>query len=90
MSSHMPVAFRKVKNRDCAGATSYRDVKELFDAIDTDGSGCLDRTEVGDLAIILGINLSGEELSGAFQQMDQTKNERVDLQEFDAWCECNV
>lgn len=65
--------------------TSYRDVEELFDAIDTDGSGFLDRTEVGELASILGINLSEEELSGAFQQMDQTKNDRVDLQEFEAW-----
>jgi len=64
---------------------SYKNVVELFNAIDTDGSGFLDRTEVGELASILGINLSDDDLTAAFNQMDQNGNDRVDLQEFEAW-----
>ena len=64
---------------------SYKNVEELFNAIDTDGSGFLDRTEVGELASVLGINLSDDDLTAAFNQMDQNGNDRVDLQEFEAW-----
>lgn len=63
----------------------YQNVEDLFNAIDTDGSGFLDRTEVGELASILGIELSDEELSAAFKQMDQNGNDRVDLREFESW-----
>jgi glycerol-3-phosphate dehydrogenase len=64
---------------------SYKNIEELFNAIDTDGSGFLDRTEVGELAYVLDITLSNEELTAAFNQMDQNGNDRVDLQEFEAW-----
>jgi Ca2+-binding EF-hand superfamily protein len=60
-------------------------VEDLFNAIDSDGSGFLDRTEVGELASILGIQLSDSELSAAFKQMDQNGNDRVDLKEFESW-----
>ncbi len=67
-------------------AAAYQNVEELFNAIDTDGSGFLDRTEVGELASTLGINLSDKELDSAFQQMDLNSNGRVDLDEFESWC----
>ena len=66
-------------------ATEYRNVEELFNAIDTDGSGFLDITEVGELASVLGISLSDQDLQDAFKQMDFKKNDRIDLQEFEAW-----
>jgi Ca2+-binding EF-hand superfamily protein len=50
-----------------------------------DGSGFLDKTEVGELASILGIELTEEELTIAFKQMDQNGNDRVDLTEFESW-----
>lgn len=63
----------------------YLHVEDLFNAIDTDGSGFLDKTEVGELASVLGIELTEEELSIAFKQMDQNGNDRVDLKEFEIW-----
>jgi glycerol-3-phosphate dehydrogenase len=66
--------------------TNYKNVEELFHAIDTDGSGFLDRTEVGELASTLGISLSDEDLDAAFDQMDENSNDRVDLREFEKWC----
>lgn len=65
---------------------NYKNVEELFNAIDTDGSGFLDRTEVGELASTLGIDLSDMDLDAAFKQMDLNSNGRVDLQEFEVWC----
>ncbi len=67
-------------------AATYQNVEELFNAIDTDGSGFLDRTEVGELASNLGITLSDKELDSAFQHMDLNNNGRVDLEEFENWC----
>jgi Ca2+-binding EF-hand superfamily protein len=63
----------------------YQHVEDLFNAIDMDGSGFLDKTEVGELASILGIELTEEELTIAFKQMDQNGNDRVDLTEFESW-----
>lgn len=63
----------------------YKTVQELFNAIDTDGSGFLDKTEVKELASVLGLELSEKELDEAFQEMDSNKNDRVDMDEFEAW-----
>ena len=69
--------------------TTYKDLEEIFNAIDTDESGFLDRQEVGELASVLGFPLSDKELDDAFEQMQMDegrKDDRVDLQEFEAWC----
>jgi glycerol-3-phosphate dehydrogenase len=72
-----------------AGSTlreaAYRDITDIFNAIDTDGSGFLDRVEVGEVAIILGFPLTAQELDQAFSQMDENNNGRVDLEEFETW-----
>ena len=70
--------------------TNYQNIEELFNAIDTDGSNFLDREEVGELASILGISMSKEELEMAFKQMDENGNDRVDLDEFKSWCKYPV
>lgn len=67
--------------------TSYRSLQDLFDAIDTDDSGFLDRMEVGELASVLGIELTEDELNVAFSEMDQNGNDRVDFEEFETWFE---
>lgn len=63
----------------------YKTVQELFNVIDTDDSGFLDKTEVKELASVLGLELSEKELDEAFQEMDSNNNDRVDLDEFEAW-----
>jgi hypothetical protein len=64
---------------------TYNDLVELFSAIDTDGSGFLDRQEVGELASVLGFPLTEKELDVAFNQMDQNRNGRVVFEEFELW-----
>lgn len=64
---------------------TYEEIKDVFQAIDTDGNGFLDRTEVGEIASVLGFPLSEEELSVAFDEMDENRNGRVSLDEFKAW-----
>lgn len=72
-----------------AGSTlreaTYEEIKDVFKAIDTDGNGFLDRTEVGEIASVLGFPLSEDELSVAFDAMDKNRNGRVSLDEFEAW-----
>ena len=65
---------------------TFKDIQTLFEAIDTDGSGFLDRYEVGELAIVLGFPLNATELNDAFERMDYDKSGRVSLKEFEAWC----
>ena len=64
---------------------TYRDVEDVFDAIDYDGNGFLDQAEIGEVANSLGFPLSEEELNQAFFEMDQNGNGRVDLEEFTIW-----
>ena len=64
---------------------TYRDVEDIFNALDYDGNGFLDRAEVGEVASILGFPLSDNELSQAFWEMDQNGNGRVTLEEFEIW-----
>ncbi|GMH60117.1 hypothetical protein TrST_g8364 [Triparma strigata] len=74
---------------DKAGASlrsaTFRDIIEIFNAIDEDGSGFLDRTEVEHAATKLGFPMSAEELNAAFDEMDTSHDGRVSLEEFEAW-----
>lgn len=64
---------------------------ELFNKIDADGSGVLDKQEVAALAAELGAKLTGTfnkssaDLDEAFAEMDPDGDEEVTLQEFKAW-----
>jgi glycerol-3-phosphate dehydrogenase len=72
-----------------AGATlreaTYRDVADIFNAIDRDGNGFLDRQEIGEVAEILGFPLSDEALTSSFEEMDKEGTGRVSLESFEAW-----
>jgi Ca2+-binding EF-hand superfamily protein len=59
--------------------------RELFDQIDVDGSGLLDRTEVERLVKMLGVHMNGTEIDAAMQQMDSDASGEVDFQEFWSW-----
>jgi Ca2+-binding EF-hand superfamily protein len=64
---------------------------ELFERIDADGSGALDKQEVVALAAELGTKLTGAfskssvELEEAFAEMDPDGDEEVTLDEFRSW-----
>jgi len=63
-------------------------VRDTFAAIDTDGSGTLDRDEVARAAHELGRwELLGKALDEAMDKMDADKDGKVDIEEFCAWCE---
>ena len=47
-------------------------VRELFDETDLDGSGALDKYEIGHLAANMGVKLDQAELSAAMQDMDES------------------
>ena len=63
-------------------------VRDVFAAIDTDGSGTLDRDEVARAAHELGRwELLGKALDEAMDKMDADKDGKVDVEEFCAWWE---
>lgn len=66
-------------------AATYRDVVDVFKAIDVDGSGFLDRTEMGQLSVALGFPLTEKEVDLAFVDMDTSRDGRVTMDEFEAW-----
>lgn len=76
-----------VPDKDGASLRSatFRDIIEIFNAIDEDGSGFLDRTEVEHAAVKLGFPMSAEDVGAAFDEMDQSRDGRVGLEEFESW-----
>ena len=62
-----------------------RDIREIFDQIDTDGSGEVDRKEVAALVATLGIKMNEAELDNAMKQMDGDGSGEVELEEFFGW-----
>jgi len=64
---------------------TYRDVTDIFKAIDADGNGYLDLKEIGDVATALGFPMDDDKLKAAFSEMDKTNNGRVTLNEFEHW-----
>ena len=87
-------AYEKVlNNEDAANAMLDADagyshdnmLRSLFDEIDEDGGGSLDRVEITHLAEKLGIAMTPLELNEAFTQMDPDGSGEVDYVEFKDW-----
>lgn len=57
----------------------------MFDGLDVDGSGDLDRDEVSQLAYNLGLELSPEGQAEMFDKMDADGSGEIDFDEFFAW-----
>jgi hypothetical protein len=65
-----------------------KELKELFELIDEDGSGLLDRAELAVLADFFGkIPLTEEQIDEAMAEMDEDGSGEVDYDEFRVWFE---
>lgn len=60
-------------------------IRTLFQEIDEDGSGYLDRDEFAQLSKDMGADLTDAELDEAMREMDADGDGRVDFEEFQAW-----
>ena len=64
-------------------------IRESFELLDRDGSGALDKREVGQLSARLGTRLksiySSKKLNTAFEEMDPNGDGRVTFEEFRDW-----
>mmetsp|Transcript_9063 Transcript_9063/g.19427 ORF Transcript_9063/g.19427 Transcript_9063/m.19427 type:complete len:352 (+) Transcript_9063:115-1170(+) len=59
------------------------EVRKLFDLIDRDDSGCIDRSEVGALLKALGrSDITEEEIEEGFLRLDTDKSGRIEFEEF--------
>ena len=61
------------------------EVGRLFNELDEDASGALNKTELEKLAGRLGVHLSESDLDAAMQEMDPSGDGLVDVLEFSAW-----
>lgn len=61
------------------------EVRELFDEIDEDGGGSLDKGEVGELLEKLGLDVTDEKVDSIMFEMDADGQGEVELQEFLWW-----
>jgi calmodulin len=87
--SHAAAGGGAPKVRDekaAAAAMREKYYRDMFDSVDQDGSGALDREEVAQLAFnMLGRQLNDFELDAAMLEMDPDGDANVDFDEFKAW-----
>ena len=60
-------------------------LREMFDRMDDDGGGTLDKDEVKSLAKHMGDNLKANDLHNAFTQMDKLQTGEVTFNQFKKW-----
>eukprot|EP00539_Tryblionella_compressa_P005667 CAMPEP_0178765346 /NCGR_PEP_ID=MMETSP0744-20121128/18383_1 /TAXON_ID=913974 /ORGANISM="Nitzschia punctata, Strain CCMP561" /LENGTH=276 /DNA_ID=CAMNT_0020420797 /DNA_START=76 /DNA_END=906 /DNA_ORIENTATION=+ len=63
----------------------YKSVHDIFNAIDRNQNGYLEKQEVEEISQILGFKLTDEEVDEAFREMDQKRFGRVSLDDFMKW-----
>jgi hypothetical protein len=68
-----------------ADGMSTSSLRRLFERVDENQSGCLDRDEVRQLAGLLGVALSSAELDASMAQMDDNGDGTIEFEEFEAW-----
>mmetsp|Transcript_38397 Transcript_38397/g.90634 ORF Transcript_38397/g.90634 Transcript_38397/m.90634 type:complete len:998 (-) Transcript_38397:84-3077(-) len=73
--------FKKLQ-RDKATKNHLNDLRELFDFYDEDGSGGIEREELGELLAQMGQHKSAEELDRLFKLMDADQSNTVEFEEF--------
>jgi nitroreductase len=58
---------------------------EVFDSVDTNGSGTIDSSEMGELLRMLDIEAAGDEVGALFKYLDGDGNGEIDFEEFLPW-----
>ena len=77
---------RREQNRaEMGGHLGEDEVRELFDEVDTDGGGTLDKDEVQMLMVKLGLVVNDWELAKVMRAMDPNGDGEVDVDEFLLW-----
>ena len=74
-------AIRHNNSRNVSAAL----LRSLFDQVDADKSGLLDREEVRTMVIRLGREVTEQEIDEAMAAMDEDKSGEVDVDEFSQW-----
>jgi calmodulin len=64
-----------------------KDIRDIFDEFDTDGSGTLDHVEVSELVATFGMNLSQVETQNMFAEIDTNDDGEIQFDEFLPWWE---
>mmetsp|Transcript_5405 Transcript_5405/g.13577 ORF Transcript_5405/g.13577 Transcript_5405/m.13577 type:complete len:781 (-) Transcript_5405:24-2366(-) len=72
-------------SEDKLKAGIYKNIKDVFDAIDSNENGFLEENELEEVATILGFNMSQKSVEEAFHEMDREKKGRVSIQDFSDW-----
>ena len=73
------------KSEDKLKSGVYKNIQDVFDAIDSNENGFLEEEELEEVAAILGFNMSAEDVDKAFMEMDREKKGRVSIDDFSAW-----
>ena len=63
----------------------HAEVKNLFNMVDSDGSGVIDRYEMRELLSKLGKTLSDDVINEGFNNIDIDSSGHIDFDEFFAW-----
>jgi glycerol-3-phosphate dehydrogenase len=66
-------------------AGTYKNVKDVFEAIDSSQNGYLEKNEVDEVATTLGFKMSQQEVDRAFREMDKQGRGRISLDDFADW-----
>eukprot|EP01046_Picozoa_sp_COSAG06_P052999 COSAG06_NODE_9055_length_2001_cov_3.399579_2_plen_173_part_01 len=64
---------------------THKDARAVFDEVDADGSGSLDRDEVGELCKTMGKALSQKGIDKAMADMDEDESGLISFDEFEPW-----
>jgi len=69
------------------GIKSYfhQKIFNVFKAIDTDGSGFIDRKELNEISVRIGHDLSKAKIDTIFKEMDANNDGKIELNEFIEW-----
>ena len=63
----------------------YKNVQDVFDAIDSNENGFLEKNELEEVARILGLEMPKKDIEKSFQEMDRENKGRVSIQDFFDW-----
>jgi len=73
------------KSEEKLKSAVYKNIQDVFDAIDTNENGFLEENELIEVATILGFDMATEDVDKAFHEMDCKNKGRVSVEDFVNW-----